>query len=426
LIKAHATAGNEAKAWELAHGLLARPDLPPPWRVCLLRDYVWLAIRSGSPERLKAARDQVTGASWRPPGVPREDSYDPSKEYIELLVEDARLDAAANNPAEALRKLDVYFKRAEQMKVKNWFNAIPGSDPRYAPAGVSENVPAVSYLDGALLQGVLIAQPAAAGKGFPDGAKAAWARGFEAVHNLDMGTSYEAAMLAALSGLLTEKDTFRMITQTNREAKKIGGSAALNTVEDVLARPEIKLAEKFITGVLQRTWTEPPGSDYAARIALRKIGFGEYTTIQIRLWLYQGLRALAGGDPNTAKLRDEMIWQMIDDLYLDFATGGVTEGDLEKVAMFVVTAGEKQPEQWPEHARRLPVKVRGALAYILGRLYLQGKEAAIVGLGGFIPPSAEQRRVARAYLEYARDEATRTQNGVLQELSEIELKRLAR
>lgn len=410
LIKAYAATGNELRAWELAHALLARPDLPPAWRVCLLRDYVWLAIRLGNPERLKAAREQVT-------------KYDPNETYIELLVEDARLDAAANNFAEALRKLTVYFERAAQLDVWRKFNEIPGSDPRYAGVGLSENVPAVSFLDAALLQGVLLAHASPSDKGPPESAKKAWARGFETVRNLDSGTSYEAAMLAALSGLLTEKDTFRMITQTNKDTKKIGSSTAMDNVEKIIG-----LLEKFITGVLQRAWTEPPGYDYAARIALRKIGFGEYTTIQIRLWLYQGLRVFAGGDAGTTKLRDVMIWQMIDDLYLDFATGTVTEEDLGAVAKFAATDGEKQPERWEEHARLLPVKVRGPMAFILARMCLRGgPKFILLGADALFRPGPETCRAARAYLEYARDDATRTHpNAALKELAEAELKRIPR
>jgi hypothetical protein len=366
LIKAFFAAGNVDKAWEIAQQLLDRPELPEGWRVCLMRDYTWLAIRSGRPERMKAAREQTDGVGWST-------GTDPATKYPELLVERARLKAVEGRTIQAQALLTDYLGRVAP-GIKKEADDVPGNDTRFVLVGVRENFPVVAYLDAALLQGILYYH---ANKSIEGEAKQVWGDAFENVRYMIMATSYEAAMLASLSGELDLKDALRMVTRTSADTKTVGPSKILDRAKQLLTAINPISLMSSLPNILKRTWVDDRGLRFASDIALRKMGFDEYINVQIRLWFYQGLRRFGWGDDIISPDLDALLWKLVNDTYKAYAENVLTEEQIVELAEFLLMKGSKSHQEWPAKNAFLPDEIKGPFAYVIGHIYLRDKQKAV-------------------------------------------------
>src|SRR5262249_15894162 len=136
-------------------------------------------------------------------------------------------------------------------------------------------------------------------------ARGIWKDGFAAVREKHVVAYYEGAMLGSLSGSLETRDVPTMLTTTARAASALVDAPVVGRLRSQLyqANPATSAVLGCVTDVVKRTWTSSPrGRDAARAIAFRKMPFGEYTSIQIKLWFFEGLRPAVEGRDWSARL----------------------------------------------------------------------------------------------------------------------------
>ncbi|HEX4612687.1 MAG TPA: serine/threonine-protein kinase [Urbifossiella sp.] len=369
LARAYLTAEQQDAAAGQCTTLLNRTDLLPAWEVVVFRDAVWAAVSSRDEHRrrdmlgrLNTDRYRGTDGRFRP-------------EFAELNVELARLLNADGRPAEAAGVLDEYLASVDRLELLPESPRTLNNRHRDGPARV--NVATMWYLDTAMLRGFL-----------PGGKESVWEDAFKRVSLLPTGASYEAAILGSLSGELKAADAAVMMV-TSAETAGVFGPA----VVEMRAAVSDPAALKTATEVVRNAWRSPRGRELARRIATRELPFHEFLHAQIRLWLYEGLRLLTrGSGAELSRDEDVVLWAVAENLREDWARGALSEDAAVRVLTFARGPGLISPGQWPSVAQGLPPRLRGPLAYVLGRVYQT--QVPVAG-----------QWVAGAYFAYARDHA---------------------
>lgn len=392
LLRAHMAAGDLAQAWAVAWELLDRQDLPPGWRILITRDLVWVAI--GSPPAARA--DRLAAARRR---------VDANPELFELLVERARLHCADGELTLATAAVEEYFATAAREGVAHTFTSPRTIDRRLRNEPSETNLPALVYLDAALLRGVL-AEYNRPGK--QDGralAEQVWAAGYEAVRGKRTGAYYEAGILASLSGRLGPDDVEGMMTHTAQDAA--APTAGFDALRDK-ARDPFTLV--LAAPVLHGAWRSDRGRGFARQIATRELPFREFVSAHVRLWLFEAFYRAVGPHPSPERetLAEQFAWRLVEDLFEAYQDEGCHPGEWEGrlIALFEFAfhEGPTRPKEWPDRVAFLPREVRGALAYVLARFYrgplalaVRARQPARINLSW-------NSKVIRPYLEHARAE----------------------
>jgi hypothetical protein len=413
LLRAYFADGNLDEAWKLAEHLLDEQPLSLAWRVLIVRDLVWVAICS--PTHNRATRLETARRRVNRPGEP-----------IELMVEKARLHCLDGNIPKAIEALDQYLSAANKLGIPRQADSWGTPGGRLGEEHKHVNVPILFYLDAILLRGVLTQHEA---RGSADGlarAERVWAEGFHVVRGKRTGSYYEAAILGSLSRELNGDDVQVLMMHTSQDTNT--PTPGLTQVGRKASDPAARM---IITPILRGAWRSDLGLGFARQIATHELPFSEFTSVQLRLWLFEGF-CLAVGSPLSPEQK-ALAWQLAQDLCQGFLAG-LENGDklqeseqrLTGLAEFLFNEGW-QVDKWSARVSALPSNVRGPLSYVAGRFY----HGPLSGLVRMKAPKVVQRswseRVVRPYFSHAWSQSLHAPpDSPLRSLVEADLRELDR
>jgi hypothetical protein len=389
LLRACLAAGDFERARSVAEELLGRPALLPPYQLLAVRDLVWIAASAPSQP---AGRARTVADRWldEPTFKATDGSYRP--EYLELMVERARLDYHDGKYDAARRVLDDYLAAADRgaLDLKRSRMTV---NRRFPQGPMTLNVPAVFYLEAVILRGMLCkpaGSPVNADTGWLTEAEKIWKDGYERFGGSDPGWSYEGAVLASLAQVLSVDDARQMMTSTAENAESL--SPVVDEMRNLTGDKEKSTA---IADILKGAW-RPGGLEFARQVASHQMPYGKYLTIQIRLWIHEGIRVLTRGrDGKFVVGEHEIFWRLTEDLVSLYSSGELKEEDVGKVLRFAREVGWQKPDLWPQYARDLPAQIRGPIAYAIGRAYrLQTSKPSFIPLPDVAPPYFQDARGA--------------------------------
>jgi serine/threonine protein kinase/tetratricopeptide (TPR) repeat protein len=357
LLHAYFADKEEDLALSVAQDLIRDPWLLPQQRLAALGDLVWIQLRKN---RSRAALTEVDRWLFPQTGV-----YD--KEYLPLLLERARIFAARKEWDRAEKQVDAFFRQ-----------------------GAARQASIDQLLDAYLLKGFLREK-----RGDAAGARLIWKDGFFKVKKTEHLWTLDASMLGSLSGELTKED-------------------ARQTVDGVFATlagnfPPFDLFKKQlfpldeVYGTLREMWRTPRGRKYAWKITFRELSLVRALSIQVLLSVAEGIHQ--GAFPGKlTRDHDDLIWQLVEDLYAAHTSGKLKEADL--FPMLPTWTGTTTLFGWSSVAKvmRSQPHIRGTLAYVYGHRYRRLNQpaqaikffrAALVDA----PPRSKLARLAQAELD---------------------------
>jgi predicted Ser/Thr protein kinase/tetratricopeptide (TPR) repeat protein len=193
-------------------------------------------------------------------------------------------------------------------------------------------------------------------RGDAAGAKAAWARGAAVTSdgNPEFGsvsTQTYQFLMAGLSDTLTDEAIQRV------RGRVLEGGAKKSFFVDMAT-------SQISPEIYRNMWRTPRGREIARRMAWREASFGEFFRLPVFLLVTEMFRQGAFAGPVRAE-EDELVWDMVRNLYTDFIAGKV---QLDHVSS-VLAVWKGASLFWEGVAPRLSPSVRGPLAYVLGHRY---------------------------------------------------------
>jgi serine/threonine protein kinase len=375
LLRAYMARGDQLshdpeRAVRFARELLDKP-VSPAWRMIVLRDYVWIGIqlREGNRGIVDDARRRIDEAL----------DADPAS-YLPLLVERARVLASFDRVEGARADLSRYFDQVDTTRIR--FRERRSADPALGESP-PENVPAMFYFEACLLYGFLLQNASK-----PEDALQSWRKGYRAARTTFTGAYYEAAVLGSLCGEIAEDDADNMMVHTIETADPRGEDVAAQAV-----RFRTPAYTKVVAAILNRAWRSSRGRKEAEDIVFRRTTFRRFTSVQIRLWLFEGFKmGLAGWPAHDAKPSDkeeEFLWGLTEDLLEAFTTGGLSGRNVARTTALafgpnpppmLLRAGvllSRDPNDaikpgfagWQQVSPELPAQLRSPIAFVLGRHY---------------------------------------------------------
>lgn len=357
LFRAYVVDNRLLEGKEVAEELLEERSLSPLWRVNTLRDYVWLAAQLHDPDILsraeKLADDALKNSGTEPI-------------YLSMYVEKARIQAMRNLFFEAEETLEIYFRLIDEGKIDLRFDEEPityqdADSPR-------DNIVAAMFLDASILKGFLLERQ---GKSARD----AWSSAYALCHGTRVGTYYEGAVLGSLCRDISREDALEMVLQTEKGAAIQGPTPAMARLRAEIWKtssiPRVSVAISLTTSILNRSWSSDRGHDFAREIAFRELSFAEFSTLQIRLWLYETLTIAVAGprgkeDRLTPQQKD-FLWEFVDEACRDFRSGALAEATI--VDLVLLGVGDKELKDFQIIAAGVPEKLRASIGYILSRQF---------------------------------------------------------
>jgi len=330
LLQAYLVEDRTAQARNLAEELLRNSTLAPARRIDVLEDRVWLLLRDGQPQR---ALDEVNAQLLARRGESAVAQY--RRAFLPLLLSRARIRANLKQWKEAEDDLKDLFRLMPD----------PGRDS--------------TQLDAWLLRGFLREQQDDA-----KGALEAWRQGLALARRQRSLHVLSAAILASLSGEMTNQDAEQMV------AGVLGDTSDRSPVL-TLFRLKLFPFEELATG-LRETWRSRRGHEYARRIAFRDISYGEMLSVQVVLGTFEGCRAGAFGPGELSAQEDALLWKLFNDISRAQRSGELAHEQVVK--LLTAWAGSTGPFGWAGLAPKLTPEVRGPLAYVMGRRYLRLKK----------------------------------------------------
>jgi tRNA A-37 threonylcarbamoyl transferase component Bud32 len=351
LLRIYLLTEKTTEALKLAEELLARPDLPPAWRLIVARDWAWLLAEDCQPDRLRKAVQLVDTWIAQARTAPRKDA-------LSLLVVRAELHLALGEPDQARKDLADYFSEPIQRAI-GMTTEEPAAFPNPEDDQPFENSAVVQFLDGCLLQGFLLEGQ----KRFEE-ARKVWSMGYNKVRGTPVGHYYEVAIMGSLCGELSQEDGRAMIVETLKRPKAKDTDRMLELLQE---QPELM---KFMCNVLQDSWITPTGRDTARRFAYRQIKFRDYPRAQAVRWLAAAMRMFVGGwtEANRKQpLRPEqerLVEAMAREMEKEFLAGRI---DVETVvALMLVVPQPKGDLVWMVQRLKLDRRLQGRFAYLFG------------------------------------------------------------
>jgi hypothetical protein len=351
--------GRYDRAWEVAEKVLSQPSVPPTWRMSILRYYVWIAIRRGTNDHLRAAENRVEQVIR---------SGEKVAAFME--VERARLQLAQGFRSEARQTLEIVQQKVRAGKLPVHFDVV--ADSGATGEVLYENVPALSVLEGALLLGLLEEQQGEASK-----ARETWRWAYDKVRRQQMACCYQATLLGSLGETIEEEDAAKTVKFTLDDAKIQGLPPELmNNLRLVFDQPAeakqdhpARVARKVVTLCLRRAWTSTHGREFACKFADRRLPFAEYATAHVRLWLFEGLRiAVIGLAARPEMLSDEegkLLWNLVQEIERYYQGGDLTDRQLLELLALGFQGGSV--EALRAIAKGELSSLLGPLAYVLSR-----------------------------------------------------------
>ena len=361
------------RAVEVAHSLLNK-DLSPAWRMLVLRDYVWMAIqlKEGDPGILDDARRQLNKALTSGEAT--------STAYLHLLVERARVFAVLSRFEDARADMKRYFREVDKDGIR--FREQRSADPLLGDSP-PQNVPALFYFEACLLYGFLL-------QDVPDRkhAEEYWRSGYDAASTTRSGAYYEAAVLGSLCGKITPEHADNMVVCTVEDADPRGNDKAAQALR--LLPNSTKMV---VVDILNRAWASRRGRREAEGIVFRRISFRRFTSVPIRLWLFEGFKMAVAGrnapEGSLANKEDDFLWELTEEVLDAFIAHKLSGRDVVRTAALafgpdaspsLLGAGARLSLQsgevinpgfagWQQVSADLLVHLRSPLAFILGRHY---------------------------------------------------------
>jgi tetratricopeptide (TPR) repeat protein len=205
----------------------------------------------------------------------------------------------------------------------------------------------------------------------------------------------EGLIVASYSGQLSQSDVRVLVERVLAWVPK-----------ELRENPFIKsrIPMDLIESVLHDTFRTPRGCDYARKIILREIPFGECVRVLPMLvfheFIHQG--AMAG---QMTQQQDSVIWQLLGDGYTAVTEAG-SIGKLQMVQLGMTWEGVPGPFSWEGVAPTLDANLRGPIAYVMGHRHLH----------------LERPEDAAKFFQIALDDAET--GSALEELAKTELERL--
>jgi WD40 repeat protein len=361
LIRAYHEAGDLPAALGLAESMLRqKPPINVYNRVDLVREYVWLLIRTGAAERAVTEVDRFV--------QPRDGFEFPLEKanmafewlYRPLWLERARAHAVLKQWAKAEADL-----KQLQKEDREWDN---------------QPLPAAALLAGFLREG----------QGDPNGAVAIWREAYR--KSIATGPMQDTItpMLGSLSDEIKEADV--------KSAVDAFGTEGNNPIRRALQNKLLRASDLY--PVYQEMWRSKRGRAYARQIATREISAADDKRVLPRLFLYELIHqgALPGELPAE---QDELLWKLSGDMMDAYVADRLTEVQLAQIAL---TWSEGSPGfAWAALVKQLQPELRGPLAYFLAHrcrhLKKSGEEGLFKQAVADAPPSSSLKRLAEAELK---------------------------
>jgi serine/threonine protein kinase len=327
LLSAYHAEGNLGGAIRTAERLLADSSLSAEARTDVVNHYAWLLIESQSPERALAEVDRWLfdeGGHQRP-------------DYLLLGLARARVHVALKQWREAELDAEELFRRMPVAKTHYFYEAC-------------------------LVRGFLRRQ-----RGDEAGAQQAWLEGYHKAQGTRDMSELHAAILASLTGRLTEEDVQKMVDGV---LDQISGSFPAASVVRGRLFPFSEL-----TPALRDMWRSRRGQEYARKVAFDQVSYTDYFSVQVKLSLWEVIRIQAfprGMSP----AEDELAWKMVSDGYTLYAAGKMTDGNLLQLTL--AWAGTSNELGWKGLAAAMEPypDFRGPLAYLTGQRFRQLRQPA--------------------------------------------------
>ncbi len=318
LLRAYHAAEQWDRAKPLGDQLIRDRSFSHAMQLEILEDFVWLCLNIGDPTRAMIPLEERL---FQRPGVYQE-------EFLALLVERARLRVALGEWDSAQKDIDDFL--------------------RLAPSNLRYEIQEASLLQGFLRDRA----------GDSDGAQESWRAGLNQMRDTHWDAELTGAILASLTGEITETDAARVISRVNATLADISPIAVM------MANGAFPIS--FVTEVMNETWRTPRGHEYARRIAFRDISYREFFGIQMPLTVAAGSHI--GSVPGELSAEhDKLIWDLSYDMYRQFAAGKI--GEETYAAGVLAWMGQTGPFGWGKLAKDFEPSVRGPLTYVLGQRY---------------------------------------------------------
>ncbi len=282
------------RAVEVTRSLLDE-ELSPAWRMLVLRDYVWMAIQ------LKEVDSRILDDVRQRLDKALTSGTATSSVFLPLLVEQARVFAALGRFENARGAMKRYFREVDKKRIR--FREQRSADPllvrapprTYRPCSTSKPACCTDSCYKTSRTGRTpksIGAPVTARPIPPDPVRIMKRRSL--------------AHSAARSPQKTPTTWWFTPSRTPTPAARTSAAPALR-----LRPPSCK---EIITAILNRAWTSSRGRREAEDIVFRRTSFRRFTSVQIRLWLFEGFKmALAGRDGVEGSLsnkEEDFLWEL--------------------------------------------------------------------------------------------------------------------
>ncbi|MFO0950561.1 MAG: hypothetical protein U0835_05295 [Isosphaeraceae bacterium] len=334
--------------------LLREPSLEPYFESQAVDTYAWLLSRRGRADSAAAELDRRIASN--------------REGLATLWLTRAKLKALSRDWNAAAADLDEFLHRRD-----------PGDRQ--------------GLYDACLLRGFALE-----GRGDAEAARKAWLEGYRAASGTEDMKNLTVNMLASLSGGLTREDA--MLTMFGVISATPENEPMMNLFKSSLFDPE------DIERGLRTMWSNPRGKEYARRIAVRDISYGDSLTVQIPLASSEVVRWGSFGDDFTEE-DDALLWGMSQDLVDAYIHGKIKFSHLIALQNVWMSAGAGGASRWWLFGSKpLSQENRGRAAYFLAHRRLRKNRKAEaqsffkIALDSATPETSLQRR-ARAGLERA-------------------------
>jgi hypothetical protein len=166
-----------------------------------------------------------------------------------------------------------------------------------------------------------------------------------------------------------------------------------------------KSLNKFLRpSVFRAMWRSQRGQDWARKLAFRDVSFADHIRAPMFLYGMEMLHQAALPPGPLTREQDELLWQLVQDVYQAYLARQLTEKHLVMVGLVAEGIPHLPGLGWKELSASLVPPLQGSVAYLFGQRYLRlnkREEAA-----GFFrdalsvaPPKGSLRDLTQAELD---------------------------